>query len=205
MCDYYEILQVHPKASFATIGKGYRTQIKKYHPDVNKARDARERTILINQAYAVLSDPVKREQYNREYFDEQLPESIQAAKTKVVLRPFLGWATILAFILADTLQQVFFKQPALISQAAFVLFLMYTAIRDSARSLVARVAWALGGYVLWIVSQGLATLAVWKFGMKAPGALLLISASQFPSLWFVMRRSAHFTKTVSYGPNPFFF
>ena len=92
MRDYYEILQVHPEASFETIGKCYRIQIKKNHPDINKAFDAREKTILINQAYEVLSDPVKREQYNLEYFTEIEPEFLKLRQKKncFSIFPLLG-------------------------------------------------------------------------------------------------------------------
>ena len=38
--DYYEILEVHPKASEEIIRKAYLTLAKKYHPDVSSEKDA---------------------------------------------------------------------------------------------------------------------------------------------------------------------
>ena len=66
MKDYYEILEVHPKASTEVIKKAYAVLAKKYHPDVTKleADLAQRRMAEINEAYAVLSDQKKRRQYD---------------------------------------------------------------------------------------------------------------------------------------------
>lgn len=64
--DYYEILQVHPKASPEVIQNAYRALVKKYHPDVytGDKETATKIMALINDAYAVISDPEKRKQYD---------------------------------------------------------------------------------------------------------------------------------------------
>ena len=85
-----------------------------------------------------------------------------------------------------------------VAQGLFVAFLAYTGFRDRSRSMVCRLLWVVGGYALWFVFQGLATYAVWRYGIRAPGALFLLSASQIPALWYVLRRSRHFTKSVWY-------
>ena len=193
MRDYYEILCVHPTASAAAIGKNYRIQIKKNHPDINKAFDARAKTILINQAYEVLSDPVKREKYDQEYFYSMAGENFKPNQRKVRFRPFLWWITMLLFVFADLFHQLSIKEAAPVSPILFVLFLLYTAIRDNQRTIAFRVGWALGIYILYLVLQGLATMVVWKIGVRAPLALAFIVVSQCPALWFVMRRSSLFT------------
>jgi curved DNA-binding protein CbpA len=62
--DYYEILQVHPSAEKEVIDAAYRKLASKYHPDINKSREAEERMKQINEAYDVLSDPVKKAKYD---------------------------------------------------------------------------------------------------------------------------------------------
>ena len=64
--DYYEILGVSKTASEAELKKAYRNLAKKYHPDKNKGnKEAENRFKEISEAYAVLSDKDKRDQYDR--------------------------------------------------------------------------------------------------------------------------------------------
>ena len=62
--DYYEILGVPRNATLDEIKKAYRELALKYHPDRNKSKEAEEKFKEINEAYAVLSDPEKRKQYD---------------------------------------------------------------------------------------------------------------------------------------------
>lgn len=63
MGDYYEILGVTRGASDDEIKKAYRKLAHKYHPDKQGGDEAKFKEI--NEAYQVLSDKQKREQYNR--------------------------------------------------------------------------------------------------------------------------------------------
>ena len=64
--DYYEVLGVGKDADEAAIKRAYRQLAKKYHPDVNPGnKEAEEKFKEINEAYQVLSDPQKRQQYDR--------------------------------------------------------------------------------------------------------------------------------------------
>lgn len=63
--DYYEILGVDKNASEAEIKSAFRKLAKKYHPDVSKEPDAAEKFKEAQEAYAVLSDSAKRQQYDQ--------------------------------------------------------------------------------------------------------------------------------------------
>lgn len=63
--DYYEVLGVPRTATQEEIQRSYRKLARKYHPDVNKAKDAEERFKEIGEAYEVLKDPDKRSKYDQ--------------------------------------------------------------------------------------------------------------------------------------------
>ncbi len=63
--DYYKILGLTKTASAAEIKKAYRKKAMKYHPDKTKGDKALEDKFKkISEAYAVLSDPEKKNQYD---------------------------------------------------------------------------------------------------------------------------------------------
>ncbi len=62
--DYYEVLGVQRGASKSQIQDSYRKLAMQYHPDRNKDASAEEKFKEISEAYAVLSDDQKRQQYD---------------------------------------------------------------------------------------------------------------------------------------------
>ncbi len=68
MNDYYAMLEVPPTATAAEIRRAYRRLARKYHPDLNKQvsdrADSDLRIKRLNEAYATLSDPIKRAAYD---------------------------------------------------------------------------------------------------------------------------------------------
>jgi curved DNA-binding protein len=73
--DYYKILGIEKAAATDDIKKAYRKLALKYHPDRNPSdkKKAEEQFKKISEAYAVLSDPEKRQQYDR-FGSEQFTE-----------------------------------------------------------------------------------------------------------------------------------
>ena len=93
----YELLEVSPKAGAAVIKAAYRTLVQLYHPDKNPGNPAAaERLTLINQAYAVLADPLLKARYDekRAASDERrsgrglAQAKPEAVKPDAAMRPF---------------------------------------------------------------------------------------------------------------------
>jgi curved DNA-binding protein CbpA len=76
--DYYAILEVPPAATLTDIKRSYRRLVRKYHPDLNK--QAMDQDIkLLNEAYAVLSNPTRRAAYDAQRAEEKRRIAAQEA------------------------------------------------------------------------------------------------------------------------------
>jgi DnaJ-class molecular chaperone len=68
--NYYEVLQVSAKAELEVIQAAYKRLAFKYHPDRDRDPSSHERMQLLNDAHAVLSDPVRRAKHDRELMEQ---------------------------------------------------------------------------------------------------------------------------------------
>lgn len=74
--SHYENLKVARDASMADIRAAYRTLTRQYHPDRNPGNDGAARVMaVVNVAYGVLSDPVKRAEHDRWIAEEESPRA----------------------------------------------------------------------------------------------------------------------------------
>jgi len=83
--DFYETLQISRKADIQTINRVYRIMAVRFHPDNPETGDL-EQFLRMKQAYAVLSDPERRKEYDAtlEKKEEAGPKSIFGLKDFVV-------------------------------------------------------------------------------------------------------------------------
>ena len=80
--DHYATLGLSPTSEDVVIRAAYRALIRRYHPDGNASAAAAARARAINAAYAVLSDPAKRAEYDELRAAEAWPNA-------PLRRPFL--------------------------------------------------------------------------------------------------------------------
>ena len=126
--DYYEILQVSPRAEPDVIEAANRRLARKYHPDVNPGVDALQQMSELNRALDVLNDPRKRAEYDRrrllalaqQALEEGVPERYAALlrdiepvpwQSRLAAFPF-GWLLIAggATVVLVALGVIFFRK-----------------------------------------------------------------------------------------------
>jgi len=88
--NYYEILGVAKDASSTDIKKAYHKQQMQYHPDKNKSSGAEEKSKDINEAYQVLSDLTKRQQYDQSINIENPERKAREKAEDVRNEPFVN-------------------------------------------------------------------------------------------------------------------
>ncbi len=78
--NYWSLLGVSPDCDSTELKLAFRKEARKWHPDLNKNDiNAEERFKLINEAYAILSDPIKRKEWeklnnkNKDIFENRFP------------------------------------------------------------------------------------------------------------------------------------
>ena len=67
MVDYFKVLNISEEASQKDVKIAFRKMAIKYHPDKNKIRDSKDKFIEIKIAYDILSDPIRRSTYEKDF------------------------------------------------------------------------------------------------------------------------------------------
>jgi DnaJ-class molecular chaperone len=85
--NYYQQLQVDPNAEQSIITAAYKRLALIYHPDTNKKLTAHSNMADINEAYEVLSDPIKRRKYDLEFakrYSTQTEEQVPPSNEEII-------------------------------------------------------------------------------------------------------------------------
>jgi len=89
--NYYDVFGIPPTASTEDISAAHKALAKKYHPDINESKDAHERMTMLNKANEVLSDTVKRREYdNKLKSDEQQKQQKDFLYSQIVKAKWSG-------------------------------------------------------------------------------------------------------------------
>ncbi|OUM51383.1 hypothetical protein BVG19_g478 [[Candida] boidinii] len=75
--NHYSVLGIDKNASGSDIKKSFRKLALKYHPDKNKSSDAEENFKKINESYKILSDSIKKREYDQKLQTEQQQQEQQ--------------------------------------------------------------------------------------------------------------------------------
>lgn len=78
----YEILGVKPKAQPTEVKRAYRKLARASHPDISTDPEAHDRMAQLNQAFEVLSDPVRRMEYDASLGYAKFSEPVYAERTE---------------------------------------------------------------------------------------------------------------------------
>ena len=107
--DHYAVLRIAPGASTTEIKEAYRKLAFLYHPDRNKAsQDASKRMKEINEAYAILSDSVKRREYDiPRGYGIRVPKFKKGSKVKISINYPSQYRGYIGFVDKEPLKDTF--------------------------------------------------------------------------------------------------
>jgi curved DNA-binding protein CbpA len=97
--NYYEVLGIEPSASAEEIKRAYHRLAFQCHPDKNReSAEAHEEMERINEAYTVLSDPIKRREYDLPRgYGIRVPKFKKGSKVKISVNspsPYRGYTGV---------------------------------------------------------------------------------------------------------------
>jgi curved DNA-binding protein CbpA len=142
--DFYQVLGVTRSASADEIKAAYRELVKKHHPDLFPNADAKaeatEKLRLMNEAYAVLGNPKRREKYDRRFV--QIPKENRRARAaagreKARFRPAEVCRHISKFQVLKQALRLSKKRIAYALVAAVLVLVLTYATRSEPRLIVA--------------------------------------------------------------------
>ena len=88
MKDYYKILEISENASEEVVHMAYKALVKKYHPDENnQSKNSKDKMVELNEAYFVLSDQKRREQYDCLRKEENSSNEVHIEKKNIEPEP----------------------------------------------------------------------------------------------------------------------
>ncbi|GAB4139666.1 MAG: hypothetical protein Fur0024_0130 [Patescibacteria group bacterium] len=136
MQDYYKILGIKPNATYSEIRNAFRNLARKYHPDINKSKSAKDKFIEINDAYEFLSNAENRRALDifltnekNLSFSEKLQPVVKFFKffvsgLKIFLFGILGF--ILSFVISRFIFDFSFLHQIIFSITGFLFFAIFT-------------------------------------------------------------------------------
>ena len=80
--NFYEILHIAENAPDEIIKLAYKGLAQKYHPDRYKGTDANQKMVQIREAYEILSNPIKRTEYDNYLKNLRFTQKAKENETK---------------------------------------------------------------------------------------------------------------------------
>ncbi|MDY6783379.1 MAG: DnaJ domain-containing protein [Cyanobacteriota bacterium] len=84
--SHYHTLEISPHATNVEIKQAYRRLVKRFHPDSQSQEADSERIVNINAAYEVVSDPQRRQNYDRELHRLKFRDRTDTARQERTVR-----------------------------------------------------------------------------------------------------------------------
>ena len=107
--DYYEILDIAPNASTKEIKRAYHRRAFQCHPDRHQAsEEAHKKMQEINEAYAILSDPIKRREYDvPRGYGIRVPKFKKGSKVKIGVNSYSQYRGYTGFVDKEPMKDAF--------------------------------------------------------------------------------------------------